>query len=180
MLVDTHCHLSDDKFAPDRAEVVAAARTAGVHHIVVVADSVEAAKRSVAVSAELGLSATAGVHPHVAGSWSAEARSIVLDLLDRDEVVAVGEIGLDYHYDFSPRDRQRKAFEDQLRMAAERNIPAVVHAREADADMADMIRAAGATVVMHSFSAGDSVLEAALDAGHYVSFSGMTAQVASA
>jgi TatD DNase family protein len=177
VLVDTHCHLSDAAFDDDRGEVLARARAAGVGHVVVVADSLTATTAARALAAAAGLSATAGVHPHNASDWTPAAHDAVADALADPAVVAVGETGLDYHYDRSPRDAQRRAFEAQLGLAAARGKPAVVHAREADADMAAMLRAAagpdGPVVVLHSFSAGADVLEAGLATGAYFSFSGM-------
>lgn len=173
MLIDTHCHLTDEQFDADRAEVVARARAAGVGHAVVVADGVASSAEAVAVARALGLSASAGVHPHEASSWSPDAAARIAALLDEDEVVAVGETGLDYHYDHSPRDAQRMAFADQLALAARRDLPAVVHCRDADDDMAAMLRDSDARVVLHSFSAGDGVLDVALAKRHFVSFSGM-------
>ena len=90
-----------------------------------------------------------------------------------EKVVAIGEIGLDYHYDFSPRDVQRAVFRRQLELAEEANLPAVIHSRSADSDMAAMIRDSRATIVMHSFSSGPEVLTAGMDRDAYVSFSGM-------
>ncbi len=90
------------------------------------------------------------------------------------EVVAVGECGLDYHYDHSPREAQRAAFEDQLRLAREAGQPVVIHAREADDDVAALLRAhPDVTAILHSFSGGPGLLRAGLDLRHYVSFSGM-------
>src|SRR2546426_9627194 len=90
-----------------------------------------------------GLSAPAGLHPHEARHWSAAAAARLRDLLALPEVVALGETGLDYHYDHSPRDAQRRAFEAQLALAGEVRKPVVVHAREADDDVATMLRGAG-------------------------------------
>jgi len=123
-----------------------------------------------------GLSATAGVHPHEASSWSPEVAARIRLLLDRPEVVAVGETGLDYHYLHSPAATQRAAFEAQLQLAAELGKPVVVHARDADADMASMLGALAPrppVVVLHSFSSGDAVWDAGLSIGAYFSFSGM-------
>src|SRR3989454_89843 len=123
-----------------------------------------------------GLSATAGVRPHEAKGWSGEAAPRLKALLALPEVVAVGETGLDYHYDHSPRDAQRRAFEAQLALAAELGKPVVVHAREADEDVAAALRAWGenlSAVVLHSFSGSRVVFEAGMDVGAYFSFSGM-------
>ena len=173
MLIDTHCHLGDQQFDEDRSAVIERALSGGIKHMIVVADSLESAAISFEIARESGMSATAGVHPHEASSWDNDSHEKIVEFLDRPEVVAVGEIGLDYHYDFSPRDVQRKVFQQQLEIAANLKLPAVVHSREADDDMTQMVRDAGATLILHSFSSGDKVLEAAIEGGHYVSFSGM-------
>lgn len=176
MLVDTHCHLGDAAFDEDRAAVMARARAADVGHVVIVADSIPATTRAHGLAATFGCSATAGVHPHEARVWSAEVRDALEDAVADPLVVAVGETGLDYHHDFSPRDLQRQAFEAQLIIAADCHKPVVVHAREADQDVAAALRTAGPggpPVVLHSFSAGPLVLEAGLAIGAYFSFSGM-------
>jgi len=176
-LVDTHCHLGDPAFDADRDAVLARAATAGVSHVVVIAESISASERAGALArASPGLSATAGVHPHEARAWSHDAASRVRELLAAPEMVAVGETGLDYHYMHAPRDTQRAAFEGHLQLAAELGKPVVVHARDADADMAAMLRALGnqaPVVVLHSFSSGDDVWDAGLSIGAYFSFSGM-------
>jgi TatD DNase family protein len=175
VLVDTHCHLADAAFAGDAREVVDRAAAAGVGHLVVVGESREAAARALAlVDGDPRLSATAGVHPHVAAQWDAESAAWLAGALQDQRVVAAGEMGLDYHYDHSPRDRQREAFEAQLGLAAKAGKPAVIHAREADDDVAAILRNHPGTVaILHSFSSGPAVLEAGIALGHYVSFSGM-------
>jgi TatD DNase family protein len=176
-LVDAHCHLGDRAFETDRDAVLDRARAAGVAHVVVIGESLAGSERAVALArGGEGLSATAGVHPHDASSWSADVAARVRELLAAPEVVAVGETGLDYHYDHSPRDAQRRAFEAQLGLAADLGKPVVVHAREADADMAAMLRAwegKDGVVVLHSFSSGAEVWEAGMAIGAYFSFSGM-------
>jgi TatD DNase family protein len=178
VLVDTHCHLGDAAFDEDRDEVLSRARAAGVRHVIVVADAMESTARARALAGtHQGLSATAGVHPHHASAWTPEAAELVAAALADPAVVAVGETGLDYHYDHSPRTAQRAAFEAQLRLAAAHGKPAVVHAREADDDLAAMLRAQagprGPVVVLHSFNAGPAVFDAGLAASAYFSFSGM-------
>jgi TatD DNase family protein len=175
VLVDAHCHLGDGAFDQDRAAVLARARAAGVGHIVVIGETLEQAARAAGLARAIpGLSATAGVHPHEAKTWSPDAERRLRDVLADPLMVAVGETGLDYHYDHSPRDAQRRAFEAQLGIAAELGKPVVVHARDADDDVAALLRsAARATVVLHSFSSGARVFEAGMDVGAYFSFSGM-------
>jgi TatD DNase family protein len=175
-LVDAHCHLGDASFDPDLDAVLARARDAGVSHVVVIGESLQGSARAAALARKTpGLSATAGVHPHEASGWAA-ARSEVRSLLAAPEVVAVGETGLDYHYLHSSRAAQRAAFEAQLALGAELGKPVVVHARDADDDMAAILRGAGTqapVVVLHSFSSGGAVWDAGLAVDAYFSFSGM-------
>jgi TatD DNase family protein len=175
VLVDTHCHLADPAFDAEREVVLGRARSAGIGHVVAVGESPERAAVAMGLARRIpGVSATAGVHPHEAAAWSSEAEVWVDRSLADPVVVAAGEMGLDYHYDFAPRDRQREAFEAQMALAARHGLPAVIHAREADADVAAVLRNHPATVaVLHSFSSGLPLLETALELGHYVSWSGM-------
>ncbi len=175
MLVDTHCHLGDSAYDPDRAEVAVRAWEAGVGHVVVVGDARESSDRALELAREdARLSATAGVHPHVASAWSSGMDGWLRQRLRCPEVVAAGEMGLDYHYDHSPRELQRHALSAQLALAAEAGKPAVIHSREADDDMIAILREHAATrCVMHSYSSGEALLDAALELGHFVSFSGM-------
>ena len=176
MLVDTHCHLGDAAFDEDHVAVMARACAADVGHVVIVADSLPASARARQLAAAYHCSATAGVHPHEARAWTPAVRDALEDVVADPLVVAVGETGLDYHYDFSPRDLQRRAFEAQLIIAADCGKPVVVHAREADQDVAAALRTAGPggpPVVLHSFSGGPMLLEAGLAIGAYFSFSGM-------
>ncbi len=175
-LIDTHCHLGDRRFDTDRDAVLDRARRAGVGHVITIADSVDATTQAIALAGRYGLSATAGVHPHVASTWSDDVAARIAAALDHPTVVAVGETGLDYHYDHSPRPAQRAAFEAQLALAADGERPVVVHGRDADEDLAAMLRALGSrppAVVLHSFSSGPGVVDAGMQIGAYFSFSGM-------
>jgi TatD DNase family protein len=175
MLVDTHCHLADPAYDPDRAVVLERAWSSGVAHVVVIGESPEASDRALALAAgEERLSATAGIHPHDAKRWNTELAEWLRERLRHPRVVAAGEMGLDYHYEHSPRDAQLAAFEAQLALAGEAGKPAVVHAREADDDVAAILRGQpGVTAILHSFSSGPGLLRAGLVLRHYVSFSGM-------
>jgi TatD DNase family protein len=175
VLVDTHCHLGDPAYDADRAEVLQRAWEAGVGHVVVVGESRSSAERAIALAgSDRRLSASAGVHPHDAAGWDAGAAAWLEEVLRDPRVVAAGEMGLDYHYDRSPREVQRAVFDEQLDLAAAAGKPAIIHAREADDDVAAALRAHPAAVaVLHSFSSGPALLRAGLDLGHYVSFSGM-------
>lgn len=175
MLVDSHCHLGDPAFGGDLDGVIGRARAAGVGHIVTVGESPAAAARAREIARKYpGVSATAGTHPHVARDWGAASADWLMECLAAPEVVAAGEMGLDYHYDHSPRDVQRAVFDEQLGIAARSGKPAVIHARDADADVAAILNNhPGATVILHSFSSGPGLLDAGIALGHYVSFSGM-------
>jgi TatD DNase family protein len=175
VLIDTHCHLADPAYEPDRAEVLARAWAGGVARVVVIGESPAAADGALALAeGDSRLSATAGVHPHDARTWSEVVERWLRERLRSPRVVAVGEMGLDYHYDHSPRDQQRTAFDAQLRLAREAGRPAVIHAREADDDVAALLRAhPDVPAILHSFSSGPALLRAGLDLHHYVSFSGM-------
>lgn len=141
--------------------------------MVVVADSEPATRQAIDIARTFNLSATAGVHPHEASSWTPEVAAAIEGALADSAVVAVGETGLDYHYDHSPRDVQRTAFAAQLELGARLGLPVVVHSRSADDDMCAMLRDTDATYILHSFSSGPEVLATALAANAYVSFSGM-------
>ena len=175
MLIDTHCHLADPGYDADRADVLGRAWDSGVAHIVCIGESPEAADRALALAeAEPRLSATAGVHPHDASGWSAERAAWLRERLRHSRVVAAGEMGLDYHYDHSPRETQRAAFDEQLALAGAAGKPAIIHAREADEDVAAILGAhPQVTAILHSFSSGPALLRAGLVLRHYVSFSGM-------
>jgi TatD DNase family protein len=175
MLIDSHCHLADAAYDSDRAAVLERAWAAGVSRVVVIGESRASAERALELSRdEPRLVGTAGIHPHDARQWDAATESWLRTLLRNDRVVAVGETGLDYHYDHSPRPAQRVAFEAQLTIAAEVRKPAVIHAREADDDVTAILgNHPGVTVILHSFSSGMRLLRAGLVHRHYVSFSGM-------
>lgn len=175
MLVDTHCHLGDVAFAGDRTEVVERALAAGVAHLVVVGESRASTALGLTMAeADTRISTTAGLHPHDARTWTDETAAWLAETLQDPRVVACGEIGLDYHYDHSPRDTQRLVFERQMALAEAAGKPVVIHAREADADVAAVLQAFPAvTAILHSFSSGPALFDAGVALGHYVSFSGM-------
>jgi TatD DNase family protein len=175
MLIDTHCHLADAAFQPDRSAVLDRAWSAGLSRIIVIGESPASADAALELAAgDPRILATAGIHPHDARTWTPEAETWLRSRLADPRVVAVGEMGLDYHYDHSPRADQHRAFEAQLGLAAEAGKPAVIHAREADDDIAAVLGAhPDVTAILHSFSSGMKLLRAGLVLRHYVSFSGM-------
>jgi TatD DNase family protein len=175
VLIDTHCHLADAAYAPDLPEVLERTWSAGVSRVVVVGESRASAERALGLAAgEPRLLATAGIHPHNAKSWDPEVEAWLRETVRDPRIVAVGETGLDFHYDHSPRETQLDAFDAQLALAAEIGKPAVIHARDADEEVAAVLEAHPATTaILHSFSSGMRLLRAGLLHRHYVSFSGM-------
>lgn len=175
MLVDSHCHLADPAFSSDRAAVVARMADAGVTRALVI-ESVPAQLEDTLDWAGRfpGLAVATGGHPHDASTWDAAAVARLTENWQHPLVRAAGEMGLDYHYDHAPRDVQRRVFAEQLALAVAAGLPAIIHAREADEDVAAILREQPrAAVVLHSFSSGAGLREAGLEAGWYFSFSGM-------
>lgn len=177
MFFDSHCHLTDAAFAADREAVVARAVAAGVTSMTTICSDVADLDAVLALTAAhpevLG---TAGVHPHEARHGSAQALERVRAAVTSEpRIRAIGECGLDFHYDHSPRDVQEAVFRAQLDLAAELGRPVVVHSRDADTEMTHLIREykGRAIGVLHCFTGGSELLEVGLDAGWYVSFSGM-------
>jgi TatD DNase family protein len=177
MLVDSHCHLDDAQFEPDRAATVARALEAGVGHMLAVGTGngppdLEAGLRL--AEAFACMTATVGVHPHDASKASTDTWDRMRELLGRPKAVAVGEIGLDYHYDLSPRPVQREAFTRQLEIAAGAAKPVIIHTREAWEDTLAILREGwkGACVI-HCFTGDERQAEEALEAGYYLAFGGM-------
>lgn len=180
-MIDTHCHLADEVFEPDLEDVVARARAAGLTSaicILAAGDEAEAARamRVRQLWPEAGYAV--GVHPHQAHQCAGQpgrAESWVRQGASQGRVCAVGEIGLDYHYDFSPRDVQQTVFAEQLACARAMNLPVVIHTREADDDTFAMLGGDGAGVrgVFHCFTGGVDRARRALDLGFHLSLAGI-------
>jgi TatD DNase family protein len=179
-LIDTHCHLDAQYFPDGAAEVVARARGVGVVGFVVigVGRDLAPARAALALASRQAdrVSATVGVHPHDATTLDDAAYAELATLATDPHVVAVGEIGLDYHYDHSPRDTQRAAFARLIGLARARKKPIVVHTREAAADTLALLESEGAREVggvIHCFSEDRAFAARALDLGFDLSFSGI-------
>jgi TatD DNase family protein len=176
--IDSHAHIAGDEFDADRDAVIDRARHTGALGVVCIGESLEAARRARAVAEAHPdfVRFTAGIHPHDAAGFDPLADpAAIADLLVAG-AVAVGECGLDYHYDHSPRDQQRRAFAAQLALARDAGKPVVVHTREAEADTAAMVEEAGGAGivgVLHCYTGSTDLAEKALAAGWYVSFSGI-------
>ena len=176
--VDSHVHLADPAFDADRDEVIERARRTGASALVCIGESLDAARRCRALAERYpGVCYfTAGVHPHDAATFDPVRDIEAIRAEVALGAVAIGECGLDYHYDHSPRDRQRAAFADQLALAAELRRPVVVHTRDAEPDTRAMVEEAGrggVVGVLHCYTGSLELAEAALAVGWFVSFSGI-------
>jgi TatD DNase family protein len=176
-LVDSHCHLDDGQFDADRDETIARARAAGVETMMAIGTGNGPPDLEVAVRLA-GLypfiHATIGVHPHYAAKATEETFDRLRELASHPKVQAIGEIGLDYHYDFSPRDVQRTVFERQLALAAAAGKPVVIHTREAWDDTLAVLRSHWqGSGIMHCFTGDERQAREALDLGFHLAFGGV-------
>jgi TatD DNase family protein len=177
IFIDSHAHLADAAFDGDRDAVISRARTAGAAAIVCIGESLEVASRASEIASRHPgfVFSTAGIHPHDAAGFD-NGRDIPGLRALLGSAVAVGECGLDYHYDNSPRDAQRAAFSAQIALAAEMKLPMVVHTREAEDDTKALVGeagSAGVAGVLHCYTGSHALAEFALTVGWYVSFSGI-------
>ncbi|MBM3779196.1 MAG: TatD family deoxyribonuclease [Acidimicrobiia bacterium] len=182
-MTDSHCHLAGTEFTADLDDVVARARAAGVSRALVIlaAEDVEERARASHVAAVWeGVRFAVGLHPHHAargGADHAGAAGLVEEALRAEpRAVALGEIGLDYHYDFSPRDLQQTVFRDQIRLARRLRLPIVIHTREAEDDTFRILEeesAGDVGGVFHCFTGDRAMARRALDAGFHLSLSGI-------
>jgi TatD DNase family protein len=182
--IDSHAHLADPAFDSDRSAVIERARESGAEAIVCIGSGSGAGDIFGAAVASARVAEahpgfvwhTAGVHPHDAIGFDPLADMTMFRDLVADRAVAIGECGLDYHYDNSPRLEQRRAFAEQLALAAETGKPVVVHTRDAEDDTRAMITegaAAGVRGVLHCYTGSHELAQAAIESGWYISFSGI-------
>ena len=179
-LIDSHCHLDSAEFNDDRDEAIERALAAGVEHMMAIGTGngppdLEAGIRL--ADKHPAFYATIGIHPHDAAKAGREDLKHLSDLLSHPKVLAVGEIGLDYHYDFSPRDVQKSVFIEQMGIAAQARKPIVIHTREAWEDTLTLIEQHwtphGIGGIMHCFSGGPEEGQRAIDLGFHLSFGGI-------
>ena len=169
-MIDTHAHL--DACADPPAILLSRAREAGVDRVITVGTTIESSRAALeAADLNEGVYATLGVHPHEAGGAEAGRLEELRGLLGNERAVAVGETGLDFFRDYAPRQAQLRLFQEQLGLAAELGKPVVIHARDADDDVAAALAGFEGTVVLHCFSS-PQLLPVALERRYYVSFAG--------
>lgn len=178
-MIDSHAHLDMDAFDRDREDVLGRAKAAGVQKILSLGLIDEAASYRKAfeiVDGHPQIYTSIGCTPHDASTFGAEGEKVLEEVASRPRLVAVGEIGLDYHYNLSPPDVQREVFRRQIRVARKLDLPLIVHHREAEKDLLTILdeeEAAEVGVVLHSFTASSDLALAALDRGFFISFSGI-------
>jgi TatD DNase family protein len=172
-LVDSHCHLDDEKFDADREQVIERALAAGVDTMMAIGTGAELDVAILQAERYPFIYATIGVHPHDASRATEETFARLRDLAQHPKVLAIGEIGLDYHYDFSPRDVQRAVFDRQLEIAAAAAKPVVIHTREAWEDTMARITALPHGGIMHCFTGDAAQARQALALGFHLSFGGV-------
>lgn len=178
VFIDSHVHLADTAFSGDVNAVIQRARAAGARALVCIGESPAAAIRAQALATRFPgvVFHTCGVHPHDAALWDTGRDSTAIRQAVAAGAVAVGECGLDYHYDTAPRDQQRRVLAHQVALAAELHRPLVLHTRDAEDDTMAMLRdaeTAGVIGVLHCFTGTRQLAEHALAVGWYVSFSGI-------
>ncbi|HUW65851.1 MAG TPA: TatD family hydrolase [Spirochaetia bacterium] len=176
MLIDTHAHLDDEQFAQDRLKVMERAREAGVTAIVNSSYDLASAAAAVKLAGDHSwIYATCGIHPHEAANAPSDYLDQLRILLAEPGVVALGEIGLDYFRNLSPREEQQRVFREQLALARELAVPIVIHNRDAHADVLEILRSDGvgpAGGVMHCFSGSWEMAEQFMRLGLYISLAG--------
>ncbi len=172
-LIDSHAHLDFRRFDDDRESVIQRARETGLVAVVNIGTDLDSSRASIELAESYEfIYATVGVHPHSAKTLTSGVLDELRTLARHPKVVAVGEIGLDYYRDLSPRPVQRKAFSDQLALAADLGLPVVIHSRDAHDDVIAALQGWGGTGVLHSYSAGLTRLDEVLALGFWVGISG--------
>ncbi|KPU27497.1 hydrolase TatD [Caloranaerobacter sp. TR13] len=176
MLIDSHAHLDDKRFDKDRDKIIKSLKNNDIWVVINPGADLASSIKAVALAQQYeNIYAAVGIHPHDAKTMDDDTIEVLKSLLKKDKVIAVGEIGLDYHYDFSPRDIQRKWFREQIKLAKEFNLPIIVHDREAHKDVYDILKEeqdGTLTGVLHCFSGSVEMAKEYIKMGFYISFAG--------
>jgi TatD DNase family protein len=177
MLFDSHCHLTDERLAVEIDTIISAAHEQGVTRMTTIGADPDDFDAVIELTRRFeGIYAAIGIHPHIADRTDSGILDRIAELTADPGIVAIGESGLDYHYDNAPRDAQRRSFYRHIELSSELGLPLIVHSRSADADTSAALRdaaAAGVMGVLHCFDGGAALLDAALEAGWFISFSGI-------
>lgn len=176
MIFDTHVHYDDEAFDADREELLETFRSSGNYCLTNVGASMKGSEESIAFADRYPfMYAAVGLHPDYAGEWGEEAAKKLTGLAAHHKCVAIGEIGLDYYYEEPGREVQKRAFEGQLALARELNMPVIIHSRDAAKDTMNLIRASGIAEcggVMHCFSYPPEIAKESLDLGFFIGVGG--------
>lgn len=175
MLFDTHAHLNDEAFDDDRDELLEEIRTSDVGYFVNIGTNVKTSLESIELANKYDFIYSAvGIHPHDVIDAKEEDIDKLMEMSKNPKVVAIGEIGLDYYYDFSPRDMQREWFIKQIKLSKELNLPFVIHSRDASKDTYNILEeyAEGSKFVLHCYSQSAEMVERYVKLGAYISFAG--------
>ncbi|MFW6229716.1 MAG: TatD family hydrolase [Halanaerobium sp.] len=176
-LFDTHVHIDFPRYNKDRNKVIERARREGVKYILDCGADLESSQRAVELAEEFpDIYAAVGIHPHEASIYNIEIAKKLEKLAESKKVVAFGEIGLDYHYDNSPRDEQRQAFRAQLRLASSLDLPVIIHSREAEEDTLNILREEWDSEnggVVHCYSSSAEMAKELLDLDFHIGFTGL-------
>lgn len=174
MFIDTHVHLNDEQFQGDLEEVLTRAKEARVNYLVNIGYDLASSRKALALAKEYGhIYAVVGVHPDEAKEFTADTYQEIKAMAQQDKIVGIGEIGLDYYWDNSPRDVQQEVFRQQIRLAKELDLPVVIHDREAHGDVLKILQEEKPKRgIMHCYSGSKEMAEVCLKLGFYLSFGG--------
>lgn len=173
-IFDSHAHYDDERFDPDREEVIASLQDNGVCNVIDIGCDLQTSRKAAALAQQYPFFyAAVGYHPHEADSFNEADFTAIKAMLQQPKVVALGEIGLDYHYDLSPRDKQIEVFERQLKLAEELDIPIIIHTREATQDTLDLLKKYSCRGVVHCYSGSAETAKVLLKMGYYIGFTGV-------
>jgi len=176
MLIDSHAHLDDERFDQDRDEIIRNLNNYGIELVINPGSDIPSSVKAVSLAKEYkNIYAAVGVHPHDVKTMDDTTLELLSSLANNEKVVAIGEIGLDYHYDNSPRDLQKKWFIEQIRLAKKLKLPIIIHEREASQDMYNILKQeadSSLTGVLHCYSGSLEMAREYLKMGFYISFAG--------
>ena len=175
-LFDSHCHMDDPRFTGDLDEVLARMQQSGVTRYAQIGTDIESSRHAVAfAAAHAGCYAAVGIHPHEAKTMKDDDLDLLAQMLKQDKVVALGEIGLDYYYDLSPREEQLDVCEKQMELAWDMQVPVAYHVRDAHQDMLDLLKRHKGKLtggIIHCFSGSWEIAKEYLKLRYYISFAG--------
>lgn len=176
MLIDSHAHLYSERFDRDRDKIIRELKSEGIELVILPGTSIESSRKAVELAKKYNnLYATVGIHPNNVDEMDSNTIEALRQLASNSKVVGIGECGLDYHYDYCPKDLQMKWFRDQIRLAKELRLPIVVHDREANIDTYNMLKEehdSNLTGVLHCYSGDVELAKKYVDMGFYISIAG--------